>query len=186
MAWSVHTNYLAPVAFAPIQLLHTSHFYTNHLGARESPRCCPLAVLGECLPLGAGGRSCLVGHFKQEVRLEMVANFLRHHENGGAESHRCPHSLLFSRLNCPNSLSFSSQDRCSSSWIIFVTLWTRSNSRFLVLRAPELDAGLQVGSHQSEAEGQNHLPWPAGHASLDADQDTIGFLGCECTLVAHI
>jgi len=27
----------------------------------------------------------------------------------------------------------------------------------LVLRAPELDAGLQVGSHQSQGEGQNHL-----------------------------
>jgi len=29
-----------------------------------------------------------------------------------------------------------------------------------VLRAPELDAGLQVGSHQSRAEGQNSLPRP--------------------------
>jgi len=27
-----------------------------------------------------------------------------------------------------------------------------------VLRAPELDAGLQVGSHQSQAEWQNPLP----------------------------
>jgi len=43
----------------------------------------------------------------------------------------------------------------------------------LVLRAPELDAVLQVGSHQSRAEGQNHLPCPAGHASLDAVQDVI-------------
>jgi len=36
-----------------------------------------------------------------------------------------------------------------------------------VLRAPELDAGLQVGSHQSRAEGQNPLPQPAGHAAID-------------------
>jgi len=55
-----------------------------------------------------------------------------------------------------------------------------------VLGAPELDAGLQVGSHQSRAEGQNPLPRPAGHASLDAAQDTAGLLGCECTLVAHV
>jgi len=27
-----------------------------------------------------------------------------------------------------------------------------------VLRVPELNAGLQVGSHQSGAERQNHLP----------------------------
>ncbi|KAK4827094.1 hypothetical protein QYF61_014196 [Mycteria americana] len=57
---------------------------------------------------------------------------------------------------------------------------------FPVLRAPELDAVLQVGSHQSRAEGQNHLPRPAGHAAFDAAQDTVGFLGCECTLLGHI
>ena len=35
-----------------------------------------------------------------------------------------------------------------------------------VLRAPELDAGLPLGSHQSRVEGQNRLPWPAGHAAF--------------------
>ncbi|KAK4827490.1 hypothetical protein QYF61_018790 [Mycteria americana] len=41
---------------------------------------------------------------------------------------RCPQSLLFSRLNNPNSLSLSSQERCSSPRIIFVALlWTCSN-----------------------------------------------------------
>jgi len=44
---------------------------------------------------------------------------------------------------------------------------------------------MQVGSHQSRAEWQNHLPQPAGHASLDATQDMVGFLGCECTLPGH-
>ncbi|KAK4828118.1 hypothetical protein QYF61_023916 [Mycteria americana] len=57
---------------------------------------------------------------------------------------------------------------------------------FPMLRAPELDAVLQVGSHQSGVEGQNHLPQPAGHASFDAAQDTVGLLGCESTLLAHI
>ncbi|KAK4829041.1 hypothetical protein QYF61_001846 [Mycteria americana] len=56
---------------------------------------------------------------------------------------------------------------------------------FPVLRAPELDAVLQVGSHQSRVEGQNHLPRPAGHAAFDAAQDAVGFLGCERTLPAH-
>ncbi|KAK4822221.1 hypothetical protein QYF61_011862, partial [Mycteria americana] len=57
---------------------------------------------------------------------------------------------------------------------------------FPVLRAPELDAVLQVGSHQSGVEGQNHLPRPAGHAAFDAAQDMVGFLGCEHTLQAHV
>jgi len=57
---------------------------------------------------------------------------------------------------------------------------------FPVLRAPGLDAGLQVGSYQSRAEGQNHPPQRAGQVSLDAAQDTVGLLGCEFTLVAHI
>jgi len=56
----------------------------------------------------------------------------------------------------------------------------------LVLGAPEPDVGLQVGSHQSRAERQNSLPRPADHASLDAAQGTVGLLGCECMLPAHI
>jgi len=55
-----------------------------------------------------------------------------------------------------------------------------------MLGAPELDAGLQVGSHESGAEGQNPLPQPAGYPSLDAAQDVIGFLGCKHTLPAHV
>ncbi|KAK4829013.1 hypothetical protein QYF61_001769 [Mycteria americana] len=57
---------------------------------------------------------------------------------------------------------------------------------FPVLRTPELDAVLQVGSHQSGAERQNHIPRPAGHTSFDAAQDMVGLLGCECTLSAHV
>jgi len=55
-----------------------------------------------------------------------------------------------------------------------------------VLRAPELDAGLQVGSHQSGGEGQNLLPCPAGHAAFDAAQDTVGLLGCERTVLGCV
>ena len=49
----------------------------------------------------------------------------------------------------------------------------------LVLVTPELDTVLQGGSHQSSVDGKDHLPQPAGHASLDATQDTVGFLGCK-------
>ena len=38
----------------------------------------------------------------------------------------------------------------------------------------------------ARAEGQDHLPQPAGHASFDADQDPVGLLGCEGTFLAHI
>ncbi|KAK4829553.1 hypothetical protein QYF61_005222 [Mycteria americana] len=55
-----------------------------------------------------------------------------------------------------------------------------------VLRTPGLDAALQVGSQQSGAEGQNHLPPPAGHAAFDAAQDTVGLLGCKHTLSVHV
>jgi len=54
-----------------------------------------------------------------------------------------------------------------------------------MLGAPELDSGLQVESHESRVKGQNPLHRPAGHASLDAAQDMIGFLGCKNTLPAH-
>jgi len=57
---------------------------------------------------------------------------------------------------------------------------------FPVLGSPELDTGLQVGSQQSGVEGQNPLSQPAGHAALDAAQDTVGLLGCERTLMAHV
>lgn len=48
----------------------------------------------------------------------------------------------------------------------------------LMLGASELKAGLHVGSHESEAEGKNHLPQPASHAPFDAAQSMAGFLVC--------
>ena len=55
-----------------------------------------------------------------------------------------------------------------------------------VLRTPHLDAVLQVSSHQHRAEGQDHLPRPAGHTSFDSTQYMVGFLGCEGTLLAYV
>jgi len=57
---------------------------------------------------------------------------------------------------------------------------------FPVLRAPELDTGLQVESDQSCVEGQNRLPRPDDHAAFDAAQDTVGFLGYKRTLLGHV
>jgi len=45
-----------------------------------------------------------------------------------------------------------------------------------MLGAPELDAGLQVGSQENGVKGQNPLARTAGHAALDAAQDAVGFL----------
>jgi len=47
---------------------------------------------------------------------------------------------------------------------------------FLVLGAPSLGAVLQVGPHKGRAEGENHLPHPAGHPSFGAAWDTAGLL----------
>lgn len=54
-----------------------------------------------------------------------------------------------------------------------------------MLGTSELCAVLQVGSHKSRVEGENPLPQPAGHAPLDAAQDSTGFLGWEPALTAH-
>ncbi|KAK4828015.1 LOW QUALITY PROTEIN: hypothetical protein QYF61_022792 [Mycteria americana] len=98
---------------------------------------------------------------------------------------RSPHSLLFSSLNKPNSLSLRGAPALGSF------LWPSSEPApklhvLLVPRAPELDAVFQVRSHKSRVEGQNYLPQPAGHVSFDAAQDTVGLLGCERTLSAHV
>lgn len=44
----------------------------------------------------------------------------------------------------------------------------------LELSTQELCTARQVGSHPSTAEGLNPLPCLAGHAALDAAQDTLG------------
>jgi len=54
------------------------------------------------------------------------------------------------------------------------------------LRTPHLYAILLVRSYQHRVEGEDHLPQPADHASFDAAQNTVGFLGCKDTLLAHI
>jgi len=58
-------------------------------------------------------------------------------------------SFLFSKLNIPSSLSFSSQEMCSSSLVVFVALlWSYSNSF-----ASSLSSGPQ--DHPSSLQG-----WP--------------------------
>lgn len=56
----------------------------------------------------------------------------------------------------------------------------------LVLRTPELEAALQVGSHESGIEGKNHLPRPTYHTAFDAPQDMTDLLGYKSTLLGHV
>jgi len=56
---------------------------------------------------------------------------------------------------------------------------------FLEQWSPELDAALQMFPHQRRAEGEDHLPWPAGHTLFNAPQDTIGLLVHKVTLLDH-
>lgn len=47
--------------------------------------------------------------------------------------------------------------------------------------------GAQSWIQRSRAEGQGHLPWPAGHDSFDAAQNVAGFLGYKhCELVCDV
>ena len=55
-----------------------------------------------------------------------------------------------------------------------------------VLKTPHLDTALYMRPHQHRVEVQDRLPYPAGHASFDAVQDTVGFLVCKDTLLAHV
>ena len=41
-------------------------------------------------------------------------------------------------------------------------------------------------SHQRRADGQDHLPCPAGHVCFNAAQDAVGFPGCKDTLLTCV
>lgn len=43
-----------------------------------------------------------------------------------------------------------------------------------MLGGPKMDATLQVGSHESGVEVENHVPQPSGHTSCDVAQDMVG------------
>ncbi|KAK4827794.1 hypothetical protein QYF61_021747 [Mycteria americana] len=95
----------------------------------------------------------------------------------------------FSLKPLPLVLSLRALERYSSPLIIFMAPPLDSLQQvhvLLMLGAPELNAVLQVGSHKSRVEGENPPPRPAGHASFDAAQDTVGSLGCKRTLLGHV
>ena len=52
-----------------------------------------------------------------------------------------------------------------------------------MLGAPGLGAVIQMQPHEGKAVGNNPLLPPLGRPSLDAAQDTVGFLGCKGTLL---
>ena len=57
-----------------------------------------------------------------------------------------------------------------------------------VLRTPLLDAVLYMRPHQHVAEGQDHLPYPAGHASFDAAKVQLLFwaVRAHCWLMSSL
>ena len=81
---------------------------------------------------------------------------------------RSPWSLVCPRQNSPSSLSLSFYERCSIPSITSVALlWTLSNRSSSLLNW-ELHIWTQYsrwGLNQCRAEGQDHLPRPAGQGS---------------------
>lgn len=56
-----------------------------------------------------------------------------------------------------------------------------------MLRVPELNAVLHVGSHESRVEGENYLPGPAGPSACDPAQGVVGVRGCQhCQLMLSL
>jgi len=55
---------------------------------------------------------------------------------------------------------------------------------FRGLGSPDVLVVLHVAPHGRRAEGNNHLPRPAGHYAFDASHDMVSFLGCKCILLA--
>ena len=43
-----------------------------------------------------------------------------------------------------------------------------------------------MGPHKGRVEGDNYLPFPVGHHSIDSAQDSIGLLGCKHILLALV
>lgn len=43
-----------------------------------------------------------------------------------------------------------------------------------------------MGCHKSKAEGENHLPHPAGPTAFDVAHHIVGFLCCEFTLLGYV
>ena len=50
---------------------------------------------------------------------------------------------------------------------------------------PRTGHKLQVRPDQGRVEGEDHLPWPAGHAPFNTPKDAIGLLCHQGTLLAH-
>jgi len=95
-------------------------------------------------------------------------------------------SLLFSRLNkVPQHVFVGdglqlSDHPCGPSLDFLQKLYI-----FPVLRA-QIWTQYSMGPHKGRVKGNNHIPVPAGHSSVHATWDTVGFLSCKCTLLAHV
>ena len=89
---------------------------------------------------------------------------------------RSPQSLLQAKQPQPPQPVLEPRERCSIPWITHGPPLDMLQQvlGYPIVRAPHVNTLLQVRPHQCRAEGQDHLPRSAGHASFDAAQDTIG------------
>jgi len=51
------------------------------------------------------------------------------------------------------------------------------------VESPSLVAVLQMKPQEGKVEGENHLPYFAGHSSFDETQDTISTVSCKHTIL---
>lgn len=93
---------------------------------------------------------------------------------------RSPQNLLSSSLNKPNLLGEIFQPSAHLLDIL------QQLHIFLLWEAQDLDTVLQMEPHNSRAEQDHFLPFPAGHPSSDAPLHTVGLLSHRHTLLAHV
>jgi len=97
---------------------------------------------------------------------------------------RSPINLIFFKSPWPVFLG----EVCSSHLIIFIyLLWacSKSSMSFFCWRPKTWPQYSRWGPTKAEWRG-TITSLAAGHFSFDAAQDAVGFMGCKCTLLAHV
>ena len=101
---------------------------------------------------------------------------------------RCSQCLLFAGVNKTSSQPVLTGEILQSSDHLHcppLDLFQQPHN-FLVLRAPDLDAVLQMSPHKGRVKEDGHFPHCADHLSFDAAYDIVGLPGCKCTLLSHV
>ena len=94
-------------------------------------------------------------------------------------------SFLYLKLDKPISLSISSHAMCFSLSPDHFCGHLLVCPCLFCTGEPRNGHSTPHVSHQGWAEGKDRLPWPAGNALPNADQDAVGLLCCNSVLLAH-